>query len=126
MTENEQVNPDDLIVQGLSTTPIDEVENNFDESMEDITNEQEQELSDEEKRAFLIQRIKDRNNNFHPVKHPTVTVGTHIETNSFGLKREVKDKVVLTSITINQFDDKYRKARSRKNKLARASRKASR
>ena len=54
------------------------------------------------------------------------TIGTHTETNSIGVKRDVKDKVVARNVTINPFGDTYRKTRKRKNKIRKASRKASR
>ena len=83
-------------------------------------------LTDAEKHDIFVHDLKESNIKFHPIKHATKTVGFNTVTSSIGRKRIVKDKEVQTNITTNQFDKDYRKKRQRKNRMARASRKANR
>ena len=83
-------------------------------------------LTDGEKHDILVRDLKESRIKFHPIKNAVKTVGVTTVTSSIGRKRLVKDKGVQTNITTNQFDKDYRKKRQRKNRMARASRKASR
>jgi hypothetical protein len=88
------------------TTIAEEVTNVAETTIaEEVTTEEnldnEKELTEEEKREIYIQQLKDSHIKFHPIKHNG-------------------------KITINQFDSEYRKKRQRKNKMAKASRKANR
>lgn len=83
-------------------------------------------LTDVESHEILVQGIKESHIKFHPIKHGVATIGYNTVTSSIGRKRQVKDKEVQTNITTNQFNKDYRKKRQKKNRMARASRKASR
>jgi len=85
------------------------------------------ELTDEEKHEVLVLQLKESRIRFRSVKHGVVkTVGTSTVVSSIGKERQVKDKEIQTNITTNQFGAAYRKKRQRKNKMAKASRKANR
>lgn len=85
------------------------------------------ELTTEEKHDIMVQQLKESRIRFRSVKHGAVkTVGTSTVVSSIGRERKVKVKDVKTNITTNQFGAEYRKKRQRKNKLAKASRKANR
>lgn len=83
-------------------------------------------LSDDEKHEIRVQDIIKSHTKFHPIKHAVKTVGIHTVTSSIGRKRQQKERSIQTNITVNQFGKTYRKERQRKNKMARASRKANR
>jgi len=85
------------------------------------------ELTDEERREIKIKQLKESVIRFRPVKHGAVkTVGTSVVISSIGRERKVKDKEIQTNITTNKFGAAYHKKRQRRNKLAKASRKANR
>jgi hypothetical protein len=85
------------------------------------------ELSTEEKHEILVQQHKESKIKFHPLKHGTVkTIRITTVVNQIGRKHKVKIKDVQTNLTTNQFGAEYRKKRQRKNKMAKASRKANR
>ena len=84
------------------------------------------ELTDEEKKELFITELKRSRIKFNPLSHPTKTVGTEMVVSSIGRERVVKIKEPQTNKIINQFDTGYKKKRKRRNKLAKASRKANR
>lgn len=84
------------------------------------------ELTDEEKKEIFITELKRSRQKFNPLSHPTKTVGTEIVVSSIGRERQVKIKEPQTNKITNQFDTGYKKKRKRKNKMAKASRKANR
>jgi len=84
------------------------------------------ELTDEEKKELLVTQLKQSKQKFQPLSHPTKTVGTEIIVSSIGRERKVKTKEYQTNVTKNQFDTAYKQKRKRRNKLAKASRKANR
>ena len=84
------------------------------------------ELTDGEKKELLIEQLKSNRKRFNPLSHPTKVIGTEIVVSSIGRERKVKTKELQTNVTVNQFDSAYRKKRQRRNKLAKASRKANR
>jgi len=85
------------------------------------------ELTDEEKHEVMVLQLKESRIRFRSVKHGVVkTVGTSTVVSSIGREHKVKDKEIQTNITTNLFGAAYRKKRQRKNKMAKASRKANR
>jgi hypothetical protein len=97
--------------------------------VEDGLPEEKKELTEEEKRALKIQQLKESHIRFHPIGHASkkVVVGKKsVKYGSREIERELKSSVTLTNITTNQFDKDYRKKRQKKNRMARASRKANR
>jgi len=80
----------------FGTTVVEELE-----PSEDVEESIENELTDEEKREIYIQQLKESKIKYQSIKHKGKT-------------------------TINQFGSDYRKKRQRKNKMAKASRKANR
>lgn len=94
--------------------------------VEEKESTEEKELTEEEKKQFIIQTIQNKNNNFSPKKNPTKVVGTHVETNSLGVKKQVKDRITQTNIIKNSFGVSYSKSRRTKNNIRKASRKANR
>jgi hypothetical protein len=86
-------------------------------------------LTDAEKHDVLVRDIKESHIRFRPIKRGVKreVVGTKtIQYGSREKKVEVKSDTVLTNVTTNQFGADYRKKRKNKNRMARASRKASR
>ena len=83
-------------------------------------------LTDDEKHEIKVLRVKESHIKFHPTKHGSKTVGTQTIVSSIGRERKVKEKAMLTNITVNKFGADYRKKRQRKNKMQKASRKANR
>lgn len=84
------------------------------------------ELTDEEKRELFIAELKKSKQTFNPIKNPTKVVGRSTVVNSLGNERQIKEKAIITNETVNKFGAAYRKKRQRKNKMAKASRKANR
>jgi len=85
------------------------------------------ELTVEEKHEVMVLQLKESKIKFQPVKHGAIkTVGTSTIISSIGRERKVKDKEIQTNVTTNQFGAAYHKKRQRRNKLAKASRKANR
>jgi len=75
----------------------------------------------------MVLQLKESRIRFRSVKHGVVkTVGTSTVVSSIGREHKVKDKEIQTNITTNLFGAAYRKKRQRKNKMAKASRKANR
>jgi hypothetical protein len=107
--ENNQTNTD--IVHGTPVSddvvfPDIEKESENTISQEFVTEdgfepEDEKELTEEEKRELIIRQLKNKTKTFHPIKYRGKT-------------------------TINQFGESYKKKRQKKNKQAKASRKANR
>lgn len=125
MLENEKsgIEPEELRNPKLTTLPADtETEEILSEVEENL------ELSDEEKKEIYIQQLKDSRIRFHPLSHPTKTTGIQVVGSPIlpKRKREIKTKTIQTNLTVNQFGAEYRKKRQRKNKMAKASRKANR
>jgi len=87
---------------------------------------EENELTDEEKKAQYIELLKESRKVFRPLSNPMQTVGTHTEEGLLGRKRQVKDKAYATNVTVNQFDSAYKQKRKRKNNQKKTSRKANR
>lgn len=83
-----------------------------DEIEEGINASEDGELSEEELKALYVQQLKNSKSKVRQQKHPVKKVGTDI--------------VVMKNITINSYGVEYKKARKKKNKLAKASRKANR
>ena len=86
-------------------------------------------LTDDEKHEIFIRDLKESRIKFRSIKplvkrelvgNVDVKYGSRIK------KRSVKTEIVHTNITTNQFDKDYRKKRQKKNRMARASRKANR
>ena len=129
MQENEKLNPEELLNPKLTTLPVDteelETEEKIMEGVEE-TLEAEEKLSEEELKELYIQQLKDSKKVFRPLSHPTKVVGTETVTSPIGRKRTVKIKNVQTNIITNKFDTAYKEKRKRKNKLAKASRRANR
>ena len=98
--------------------------------MEGVEEEFQKELTEEEKKAIFIQQLKDSRIRFHKYTHPTVSVVVSETIKDFGggYKRKVQERTVvpITNETVTKFGAEYRKKRQRKNKMARASRKANR
>ena len=89
--------------------------------------EEKKELTEEEKRANLIQAIKDSKIKFHPIKHAAVkTIAINAIARLFGGTRQVKEKAVMTNITTNKFGAAYKQKRKAKNKMQKTSRKSAR
>lgn len=84
------------------------------------------ELTDDEKKELFIMQLKQSRKTFNPLSHPVKTVGTSTIINSIGKERQVKEKALVTNETVNKFGADYRKKRQRRNKMAKASRKANR
>lgn len=84
------------------------------------------ELTDDEKKEFLVSELKKSRKRFDPLSNPTKTVGMSTVVSSIGRERKIKEKAVVTNETVNQFGDKYKQKRKRRNKMAKASRKANR
>jgi len=134
MQENENVNPEELQNVNLITLPdVKEVsETTITEGLEEVEakiNEEvdeKEELSEEELKAIYIQQLKDSRKRFKPLSHPTKVVETETVVSPFGRKRKIKVKTVQTNVIVNKFDTAYKEKRKRKNKLAKASRKANR
>jgi len=84
------------------------------------------ELTDDEKKELFIQQLKHSQKKFNPLSHPTKTVGTEILVSSIGRERKVKTKEYVTNQTVNKYGSAYKQKRKRKNKMAKASRKANR
>jgi len=102
-----------------------EIEGKLMEGVNEALEEEPKELTDEEKREIFINALKESKIKFRPTKNGIKTVIT--ETTTFlGRKRKEKTQMVLTNVTTNQFGSAYRKERKRKNKMAKASRKANR
>jgi len=123
MIDNENLAPEELQVQKLTTTPeIDEVTAVVKELNEIEPSE---ELSEKEMKEIYIQQLKNSKIRYRPTYHPTVTVDEKTITTSVGVKRVVKEQVLMTNITIPKFDNDYRKKRKKRNKINKASRKSS-
>jgi hypothetical protein len=137
-TENVEISPEDLDKKNyvkISPTFYLQVVKNEDENDETelfkILNPVEgtvetRELTDEEKKEFLITELKRSKQKFNPLSHPTKVVGTETVVSSIGRERQVKTKEFQTNLTINQFDTKYKQKRRRKNSLAKKSRQKNR
>lgn len=91
--KEENINEDTLEVQKA----VEELN----KKVEELPEEEEVELTDEEKRELYIQQLKDARKSFFPIKH-------------HGNK------------TTNQFGMKYKQNRKRKNQLTKASRRTNR
>ena len=131
MSENEnveQVNNEIIPEPDVrSIIPIEELlpeETSLPEEVED----EEKELTEEEKRELRIQALKDSHIKFHKLEHGSQIVGTSVVESPVlkNRKRLVKNRVIATNVTINQFGAAYQKKRQRKNKMAKASRRANR
>jgi hypothetical protein len=92
-------------IEEMTENDIDEP--NYNSSLNPIP-EEAKELTDEQKHEIFIEQLKQSKIKFHPIKHP------------------FKNGMLLTNITVNQFSADYRKKRQRKNKMAKASRRANR
>jgi|JFJP01.1.fsa_nt_gi hypothetical protein len=128
MSENENVEPvsnEEIKLQSI--VPIEEILPEEEGLPAEVEGE-EKELTEEEIREIKIQALKDSHIKFHKLKHATITVGTHVVENPVLKKRKrvVKDRAIATNVTINQFGADYQKKRQRKNKMAKASRRANR
>jgi len=84
------------------------------------------ELSDDEKKEVLVTQLKQSRQTFNPLSHPTKTVGTETVVTSIGREKKVKTKEYQTNLTVNKYGNAYKQKRKRKNKMAKASRKANR
>lgn len=84
------------------------------------------ELTDDEKKEFLILELKKSRQTFNPISNPTKTVGITVVEKASGRKVREKTREVATNETVNQFGADYKKKRKRKNKLTKKSRKANR
>ena len=124
MQENENVEPVNDEVKLQSIVPVEELLPEEASLPEEV--EEEKELTEEEKRELKIKLLKDSHIKFHKTKYATVTTGTHVIESSIGRKRTVKDRMIATNVTINQFGAAYQKKRQRKNKMAKASRRVNR
>lgn len=92
----------------------------------DGVTEEPKELTDEEKHEIFIQQLKESKIKFKPIKHyvsKSKWVVTE-ELDVLGKKKKRKDTTILTNLTTNQFGPAYKKERRRKNKMAKASRRA--
>lgn len=84
------------------------------------------ELTVEEKHNIMVQQLKESRIKFQSIRNPVKTIGTSLVVSSIGRERQVKIKGVQTNLTTNRFGAEYKKKRQRKNKMAKASRKANR
>lgn len=84
------------------------------------------ELTDDEKKELLVTQLKMSRQKFQPLSHPTKTVGTETVVTSIGREKKVKTKEYQTNLTVNKYGNAYKQKRKRKNKMAKASRRANR
>lgn len=98
------------------------------ENLEELPGEEPKELTEEEKKAIFIQQLKESKIKFRPIKHYAVKTTTVLseELDVMGKRKKRRDSVVLTNVTTNKFGKAYHDKRRRKNKMQKASRKASR
>lgn len=130
VTNEEEINVKSVMtpeeVQGLLPKDVEVLEEITDGKPIDGIPEEPKELTEEEKKAIFIQNLKDSRIRFHPIKHPVKSEVVGVKEGVFGRKTIQRGTTVLTHITTNQFDSEYRKKRQKKNRMARASRKANR
>jgi hypothetical protein len=84
------------------------------------------ELSDDEKKEVLVTQLKQSRKSFNPLSHPVKTIGTETVVSSIGREKRVKTKEYQTNLTVNKYGNAYKQKRKRKNKMAKASRRANR
>jgi len=91
------------------------------------------ELTDDEKKELFIQQLKQSRKKFNPLSHPTKVVGTTSVEHPFlrdgrgnPVNKTIKERETQTNVIVNKFDSAYKQKRKRRNKLAKASRKANR
>ena len=87
---------------------------------------EERQLTDEEKHEIRVFELKESKKVFQRTKHPVKTVGTHLELGVLGRERRVKDREVVTNITINKYNSAFKAKRKRRNSLTKQSRRANR
>jgi hypothetical protein len=142
MSENDKVNPtpEENVSSVLSpeeikmfSPPEEEARevglspNEPEETKVEAEEEAPKELTEEEKRANLIQAIKNSKIKFHPIKHAAVkTIAINAIARPFGGTRLVKERTIVTNVTTNQFGGDYRQKRKAKNRMQKKSRKNNR
>jgi len=87
------------------------------------------ELTDDEKKEIKILELKRDRIRFSPTRHPVRTVEMTTVEKQYGTKKinvSEKIKAVATNETVNKYGSAYKAKRKRRNKLAKASRKANR
>lgn len=87
---------------------------------------EQKELTEEEQHEIYIKMLKESKIKFRPLSHPIKTVEITTTTNKIGRTVKVKNKKIMTNVTVNQFGADYRKKRQMKNKMAKQSRRANR
>lgn len=83
-------------------------------------------LTDEEKHEIFILDLKASKKVFKSTKHPTRVTGTYVEEGVLGRKRTLKEREVVSNVTINKFPSEYKAKRKRKKNLTKQSRRANR
>jgi len=119
MQENNELLPE--VENIVETTQVEDIQT-IEDNISDAEIVDDKELTDEEKKKFLIEHIKKARLKFKPIKNGVKT--TVIGKTRLGGK--IKSKDILTNVTTNQFDATYKKKRAKKNKAAKASRRANR
>lgn len=87
------------------------------------------ELTDSERKEFLVAELKRNKKTFRKLSHPKMTVGVTKEKSTVGNNRTlrtVKEQVVQTNVIVNKYGTDFKKKRKNKKKLSNASRKANR
>jgi len=122
----------------IKAVETDDDEEDVDEEIYQILNPEtgvveRRELTDDEKKELFIQQLKQSRKKFNPLSHPTKVVGTTSvehpflkDKNGVPVQRLVKEREIQTNVIVNKFDSAYKQKRKRRNKLAKASRKANR
>jgi hypothetical protein len=87
---------------------------------------EERELNELEKHEIGVKEFKESKIRFHPTKYGTKTVVTETTDALFGRKHKIKNSVILTNVTTNQFGSAYKQARKNKNRMQKKSRKLAR
>jgi hypothetical protein len=98
------------------------------ENTEELPSEEPKELTEEEKKELFIKQLKESKIKFRPIKHYAVKSTTVVteELDVLGRRKKRIDRTILTNVTTNKFGKAYHDKRRRKNKMQKASRKASR
>jgi len=94
-----------------------------------ISNEEENlELTDEQKHELYIQQLKYSKIKFRPIKRGKTSVEPTITEFDIAGRKKLsrRERVTVSNVTINPYGSAYKKERSRRNKEQKASRKANR
>ena len=84
------------------------------------------ELTDEEKHDVFVRELKESRKRYKPTSHPIKVVSINVTKNELGRVQKERIREVQSNVTVAKFDSAYKQKRKRRNKLAKASRKANR